>query len=159
MKSRKLLVILLAGLLLCSAITGVALAAGTFNGSDAVTGITMEDADDNGNLTVTFTNAVYPLTIYVVKVWEGVPPPDGWAVDFTLSDGQTLTINAGNNDGSAHFDPVPRYDFEGNEIAYSVTEDTSPDWYELEGASVSAGGGAPIAPASVPFSPPDEFDE
>ena len=121
----------------------------TFNGKNCYYSIAEESVPEGYELTQISTDNVQSgvLTAYnkrttedvdvtVRKVWENGTNEDGTPTSHqenlvvTLSNGQSVTLNEGNN-WEATITGLPRYDEEGNEIAYSWTEDELENGYYL----------------------------
>jgi len=76
------------------------------------------------------------VDVTVKKVWvdgtneDGTPTNHGDSLTVTLSNGQSVTLNEGNH-WEAAITGLTKYDDEGNEIAYSWTEDELENGYYL----------------------------
>ncbi len=111
----------------------------TWTESELPEGYTLESASTEGTVT-TLTNAHEPekTEATVRKVWEDAENQDGIRpaeLTVTLSNGDTVTLNAGNN-WTATVEDLPKY-ASGEEIEYTWTESGLPEGYELTGTSVN----------------------
>ncbi|MBR2668932.1 MAG: Cna B-type domain-containing protein [Solobacterium sp.] len=118
----------------------------TFSGDVTSTG-TIEDT--NTLYKVTYTNDYEVADITVTKVWDDADDQDGLRPDEL-----TLTLNGAPDDFEVP-DPeitkdgdewtytwkgLPKKDADGEEIEYTVSEDTVPEGYEVDGSPAENGG-------------------
>ena len=110
----------------------------------------------NAVYTVTYTNKYELIDINVDKVWvdgnnqdgirpnqDGIRPEDLTLTLNGLPEGVTApdpTIAKDGNTWTYVWKGVPRYDTEGNEIAYTVSEDSVPTGYTVSGSPANDGG-------------------
>ena len=112
----------------------------TFSGDRTTTG-TIENT--NTIYTVKYTNEYALIDVTVDKVWDdnddqdGLRPEEleltlnGAPDDFTVED-PTIEKSDDGNTWTYTWTGVPKYDEDGEEIAYTVSEDAVPEGYECE---------------------------
>ena len=86
--------------------------------------------------TLTNTHAPETVSLTVRKIWNDNENQDGvrpGSLTVTLSDGQSVTLNRGNN-WEATIENLPKY-ANGQEISYRWTESALPEGYTLTGNS------------------------
>ncbi len=103
----------------------------------------------NSEYLVTFTNEYAAIDVTVTKTWDDngdqdkVRPTSLTLVLNGLPSGTTAptpTVTKSGDNWTYTWKGVPKYDGEGEEIAYTVTEDAVPEGYECTAPTVDAGG-------------------
>ncbi len=118
----------------------------TFSGGRTTTG-TIEET--NTLYKVTYTNEYAVVDVTVDKVWDDADDQDGIRpsnLTLTLNglpSGTTAPAPTVTKNGSTwtyKWEGVPKYNANGGEISYTVTEGTVPEDYEMSGSPASNGG-------------------
>ena len=120
----------------------------TFSGDLTTTG-TIEST--NTEYYVTYNNKYELIDINVIKVWDdnddqdGLRPKNlsltlnGAPEDATIPDPE-ITISSDGNTWTYVWKALPRYDNNGNEIVYVITENSIPEGYNCEEPTANDGG-------------------
>ena len=120
----------------------------TFEGDKTSTG---SIDTTNAAYTITYTNKYEVVDVSVKKVWDDAKNqdkirPDELALTLNgLPEGAeapepTITKNDDETEWTYTWKKLPKYDSQGEEIEYTVTEDDVPDGYECEGSPADPDG-------------------